>query len=85
MLIFARKRGYCGSLLCKKTNEHEKTAAELPENEENRIDFRFRWASNLLIGLRNHCSEQQMEVTSSSSSTKKNYVRNQKMTERVGW
>ena len=34
MLIFARKRGYCGSLLCKKTNQHEKTAAELPENEK---------------------------------------------------
>ena len=83
MLVFARKRGYCRSLLCKKTNQHEKTAAELPENEENRIGLRFQWASNLLIGLRNHSCEQQMEVT--SSSFEKNNERTQKLTERVCW
>ena len=39
----------------------EKTVAELPENEENLKGLMFQWASNLLIGLRNHCYEQQKE------------------------
>ena len=39
----------------------EKTAAELPENEENLKGLMFQWAPNLLIGLRNHCYVQQKE------------------------
>jgi len=44
-------------LLGKKTNKHEKTAAELPENEEKREGLMFRWVPNLLIGFRNHYYE----------------------------
>ena len=39
----------------------EKTAAELPENEENLKGLMLQWAPNLLIGLRNHCYVQQKE------------------------
>ena len=72
------------SLLGKKTNKHEKTAAELPENEENLKGLMFRWAPNLLIGLRNHClyvqqKEDQLFIT------KKNNEWNQKLSGRVGW
>ena len=41
----------------KTTNKHVKTAAELPENEENLKGLSFRWTPDLLRGLGNHCFE----------------------------
>ena len=64
-------------------DKHEKTAAELPENEENLKGLMFRWAPNLLIGLRNHCYVQQKE--DQLFVTEKNNERNQKLSGRVGW
>ena len=61
----------------------EKTAAELPENEENLKGLMFQWAPNLLIGLRNHCYVQQKE--DQLFVTEKNNERNQKLSGRVGW
>ena len=61
-------------------DKHEKTAAELPENEENLKGLMFRWAPNLLIGLRNHCYVQQKE--DQLFVTEKNNERNQKLSEK---
>ena len=57
-------------------DKHEKTAAELPENEENLKGLMFRWAPNLLIGLRNHCYVQQKEDSSSSLAKTMSKTRN---------
>ena len=65
------------------TTKHEKTAVELPENEENLTGLMFRWAPNLLIGLRNHCYVQQKE--DQLFVTEKNNERNQKLSGRLGW
>ena len=60
-----------------------KTAAELPENEENLKGLMFQWAPNLLIGLRNHSYVQQKE--DQLFVTEKNNERNQKLSGGVGW
>ena len=76
--MFSREsEANAGDLLGKKTNKHEKTAAELPKNEENLKGLMFQWVPNLLIGLRNHCYVQQKE--DQLFVTEKNNERNQKL------
>ena len=59
----------------------EKSAAELLGNEESLQGLIFRWAPDLLIGVRNHCYLQQKEDP--IFVTEKNNERNQKLPGRV--
>ena len=65
----------------KKTNKHEKTAADLPKRGKIWNVERFWRSQNLLTGLRNHCFKQQKKNL--LVITKKNNEPNQKLTKMV--